>query len=58
DGPTMVYYGPDELVIPEALFGSVKLVRNADDVSMTSDPGLPAVGYEDGVSQYNKKSKK
>ncbi|WP_372236713.1 DUF4157 domain-containing protein [Streptomyces sp. MNU77] len=57
-GQTMVYYGPDELVIPEDLFGSVKLVRNADDVSMTSDPGLPAVGYEDGVSQYNKKSKK
>ncbi|MFI7287035.1 DUF4157 domain-containing protein [Streptomyces anulatus] len=58
-GPTMVYYGSDELVIPEALFGSIKLVRNADDVSMASDPGLPAVGYEDGVSRYDKsKSKK
>ncbi|MFH9264185.1 DUF4157 domain-containing protein [Streptomyces sp. NPDC017546] len=55
----MVYHGSDELVIPDVLFGSIKLVRNADDVAMASDPGLPAVGYEDGVSQYNKaKSKK
>ncbi|MFG3406683.1 DUF4157 domain-containing protein [Streptomyces sp. NPDC048142] len=58
-GPVMVYYGSDEVVIPEELFGSIKLVRNADDVSMTSDPGLPAVGYEDGVSRYDKaKSRK
>ncbi|MFJ6314764.1 MULTISPECIES: DUF4157 domain-containing protein [Streptomyces] len=60
-GATMVAYGSDELVIPEELFGSVKLVRNVDDVSMASDPGVAAVGYEDGVSQYDKskaKSKK
>ncbi|MFI1221482.1 MULTISPECIES: DUF4157 domain-containing protein [unclassified Streptomyces] len=56
--PAMVYHGSDELVIPGGLFEKIKLVRNADDVAMASDPGLPAAGYEDGVSRYNKAKSK
>ncbi|MFF9113206.1 DUF4157 domain-containing protein [Streptomyces sp. NPDC014805] len=57
-GPVMTYHGSDELVIPEELFGSVRLVRNPDDFAMVSDPGLDAVPYEDGVSEYSKAKKK
>ncbi|MEU3838705.1 DUF4157 domain-containing protein [Streptomyces sp. NPDC028635] len=57
-GPVMTYHGSDELVIPEELFGSVRLVRNPDDFAMVSDPALDAVPYEDGVSEYNKGRKK
>ncbi|MFF9815224.1 DUF4157 domain-containing protein [Streptomyces sp. NPDC014006] len=57
-GPVMTYHGSDELVIPEELFGSVRLVRNPDDFAMVSDPGLEAVPYEDGVSEYSKARKK
>ncbi|MFF9306972.1 DUF4157 domain-containing protein [Streptomyces sp. NPDC014777] len=57
-GPVMTYHGSDELLIPEELFGSVRLVRNPDDFAMVSDPGLDAVPYEDGVSEYSKAKKK
>ncbi|WP_330289742.1 eCIS core domain-containing protein [Streptomyces sp. NBC_00576] len=57
-GPVMTYHGSDELVIPAELFDSIRLVRNADDVAMTSDPSFAAEEYEDGVSQYNKASEK
>ncbi|MFJ5967811.1 DUF4157 domain-containing protein [Streptomyces sp. NPDC093060] len=57
-GPAMVFHGSDELVIPAELFDKIKLVRNADDMAMTSDPGHTAVAYEDGVSQHSKRSKK
>ncbi|MFE7838905.1 DUF4157 domain-containing protein [Streptomyces sp. NPDC057474] len=57
-GPVMTYYGSDELVIPSALFGNIKLVRNVDDVAMTSDPAYEVEAYEDGVSQYSKAPKK
>ncbi|MFF9213311.1 MULTISPECIES: DUF4157 domain-containing protein [unclassified Streptomyces] len=57
-GPVMTYHGSDELVIPEELFGSVRLVRNPDDFAMVSDPGLDAVPYTDGVSDYDKAKKK
>jgi hypothetical protein len=56
-GPAMMFHGSDELVVPAELFDKVKLVRNADDMAMMSDPGHAAVAYEDGVSQH-KKSKK
>ena len=57
-GPVMTYYGSDELVIPPALFGQIKLVRNVDDVAMTSDPTYEVEAYEDGVSDHSKAQKK
>ncbi|MFJ3797560.1 hypothetical protein ACIPSJ_14815 [Streptomyces sp. NPDC090088] len=57
-GPEMAYHGSDELVIPEQLFGKIKLVRNVDDVTMpTASRQAGAVPYEDGVSAYRKTAK-
>ncbi|MER5530533.1 hypothetical protein ABT075_39170 [Streptomyces sp. NPDC002677] len=53
--PVMTFHGSDELVVPEELFGKIKLVRNVDDVAMPTAPRQAgAVAYEDGVSGYSK----
>jgi hypothetical protein len=53
--PVMTFHGSDELVVPEELFGKIKLVRNVDDVAMpTAARQAGAVPYQDGVSGYNK----
>ena len=57
-GPEMTYHGSVELVVPEELFGKIKLVRNVDDVTMpTASRQAGAVPHEDGVSSYRKTAK-
>ncbi|MEV6765890.1 hypothetical protein AB0N16_35715 [Streptomyces sp. NPDC051105] len=53
--PVMTFHGSDELVVPEELFGKIKLVRNVDDVAMpTAARQAGAAPYQDGVSGYSK----
>lgn len=52
---TIFFYGIDELVVPPALMKDIILVRDVDDITMSTDPSKKIAKNDDPVSSVTKK---